>query len=162
PEQGVEIARQRTAALNRYQREPGGMLTIATTRVVAECLVELAGADRTSVAADNGPDEIVISGTASGLDVMHALASDRHIAIAPLKARWAFQCADVMRPAAVALKEALRSLSWQPLRLPVFSPILGRYYTWSDNLVECLANHLVDPVGFAHAVRFLASAGVER
>jgi acyl transferase domain-containing protein len=65
-----------------------------------------------------------------------------------------------MRPAATELRHQLRGLAWQALRVPVFSPILGRYYTSSDDLTECLAHHLVGCVEFAAAIRSLASLGV--
>jgi len=158
--QGAEIAVQRTSVLDRCQRD-GGMLSVATNRASADRLVALAGASRTAVAAENGPAEIVVSGTTAGINSIQSLARRRRIATAALKARWPLHCAPLMLPAAMELAKQLRSITWRGLEVPVFSPILGRYYGPSDNLAECLASHLAMPVRFAAAVRTLSSAGIE-
>jgi acyl transferase domain-containing protein len=161
-EQGAEVSRRRAAALNGYQREPGGMLQIAATRPTAEHLVALAGPSRVAVAAENGPDEIVISGTTAALDSARALAREWRVPCGSLKARWALHCSHVMRSAAAELRKELGSVAWQPIQVPVFSPILGRHYTASDDLADCLSRHLVLPVEFADAIRLAARSGVER
>jgi acyl transferase domain-containing protein len=158
--QGAEIALQRAAVLDEYQSEPGGMLSVATTRATAERLVRLAGAFRTAIAAENAPAEIVISGTLPGIASVRDRTRAEGIATAPLKARWALHCPQPMLPAAVELMKRLRGLSPRPLAVPVFSPILGRYYRRSDNLTECLARHLMLRVRFADAIRSLWVGGI--
>jgi acyl transferase domain-containing protein len=161
-QQGAEIALCRAAVLDQYQREAGGMLSLATTRATAECLVHLAGSSRTALAAQNAPGDVVISGTTPGLASVRRMTREQRIPATPLKARWALHCAPVMLPASVELAKRLRGFSPRPLQVPVFSPILGRHYRATDDLAECLARHVLLPVEFAAAVRSLAGAGVGR
>ena len=158
--QGAEIARQRAAVLDEYQSEPGGMLSLVTTRPTAERLIWLAGACRTAIAAENAPAEIVISGTLPGIASVRDRARAEGIATAPLKARWALHCPQPMLAATFELVKRLRGLAPRPLAVPVFSPILGRYYGRTDDLTEWLARHLMLPVRFADAIRFLMVGGV--
>ena len=46
----------------------------------------------------------------------------------------------------------------EALHTPVFSPILGRYYWSSDDLVEAVAAHLTKPVRFLEAITYLSAA----
>jgi acyl transferase domain-containing protein len=159
--QGAEIARQRGSVLDQYQSEPGSMLSVATTSALAERLVGLAGASRTAIAAENAPTEIVISGTLPGIAAVRDRTRAEGIADAPLKARWALHCQQTL-PAAVELRKRLMGFSARPLRVPVFSPTLRRYYRPTDDLAESLARQLILRVMFADAVRSLVADGARR
>jgi malonyl CoA-acyl carrier protein transacylase len=65
-----------------------------------------------------------------------------------------------MRAAASELARRLRDVPWTLPHIPVFSPILGRYYGPDDNVPECLALQLTRRVRFAEAVHQLANTGV--
>jgi [acyl-carrier-protein] S-malonyltransferase len=156
--QGAEIVFQRTSVLNEYSAEGGGMLLARTTKPLADALVELAGHQQVAVAAENSPTEVVISGTAAGLEMIQRFARNLGIVITKLRAPWALHCRAVMAPAAAELKKRLAHISSQRLRIPVFSPTLGRYYSDTENLSEILAEHLVLPVRFTDAIRHLLSS----
>jgi acyl transferase domain-containing protein len=64
-----------------------------------------------------------------------------------------------MEPAKKLFRERLERFQAKPLKIPVFSPILDRYYEHDDCLAECLANHLVRPVHFCHGVEKLYAEG---
>lgn len=159
--QGAEIVLHRTAVLEEKRSDAGGMVAVKADKSMAETLVELAGAHRAVVAAENSPLEVVISGTRKGIERVRRLARNFGIAVIALRAPWALHFPPIMRPVAGDLKTRLRHIPSQPLRIPVFSPILGRYYIDSDDLTECLADHLTRPVRFSHAVRYLSSNGVK-
>jgi acyl transferase domain-containing protein len=65
-----------------------------------------------------------------------------------------------MEPVRVDLERRLQQFSPRPLSLPVFSPIVGRYYRPADRLTRHLADHLVQPVRFARAIELLHAEGV--
>ena len=161
-EQAAEITARRAAVLDAHACEPGGMLTLHATAATAEHLVQLAGAFRTAVAAENGAADTVIAGTNRGLKAVRRLARAKRIAFSDLNARWPLHGGELMRPAAMELAAQLRAVRPRPLETPVFSPTLRRYYRGSDNLTECLAWNLVRRVRFADAVRSLAAAGLTR
>jgi acyl transferase domain-containing protein len=158
---GAEIVLNRTAVLEEKRSEAGAMVAVKADKSMADTLVELAGAHRAVVAAENSPLEVVISGRRKGIERVRHLARNFGIAVIALKAPWALHYPPIMLPVAGELKTRLRHIPSQPLRIPVFSPILARYYTDSDNLTESLADHLTRPVRFSHAVRYLSSCGVE-
>ena len=66
----------------------------------------------------------------------------------------------LMEPARQRLSESVRRFAAKPSVIPVFSPILGRYYDGRDDLTQCLAGHLTQPVRFAHAIERVYSEGV--
>jgi acyl transferase domain-containing protein len=158
--QGAAIVRQRSTVLDASQRARGGMVTAAAGRTAVERLVAIAAANHAAVAAENGPAETVVSGTNAAIDAIRRLAARRRVAIATLKARYALHCPALMVGAALELARQLRSIESRLLQVPVFSPILGRYYAPSDDLAECLASHLALPVRFAEAVRTLSADGI--
>jgi acyl transferase domain-containing protein len=159
--QGAEIVFQRAAVLNGYSTEAGGMLVARTTKALADTLVDLAGSENAAVAAENSPTEVVISGTAAGIERIERFARYLGIVVTRLRARWPLHCRAVMVLAATELKKRLSHISSQPLRVPVFSPILGRCYGDADNLTEMLSDELALPVRFADAIRYLLSTGAE-
>lgn len=141
-QQGAEIVLHRAVALERARTEAAAMVVANTDKSVAKSLVQLADGHPTAVAAENSPTEIVISGTSAGIDRIRSLARDRGIAVTTMKARWALHCRPIMLPAAAELKDRLRHIPFQPLQLPVFSPIFGRYYDDAENVAELIAEHL--------------------
>lgn len=159
--QGAEIVFQRAAVLNECSTQAGGMLVARTTKPLADSLVELAGSENAAVAAENSPTEVVISGTAAGIERIERFARYLGIVVTRLKARWPLHCRAVMMPAVTDLKKRLSHISSQPLRVPVFSPTLGRCYGDTDNLTEMLSEQLALPVRFADAIRYLLSTGAE-
>jgi acyl transferase domain-containing protein len=160
-DQGAEIVWRRTAVLDRWQTEPGSMLTVSTTAANAERLVDRAGRHRAAVAAENSPTEVVISGTRPGVDSIRNLARTQRIAVQPLNARWPLHFGPSMRGAATALGAELRRMRMQQPAVAVYSPLLGRYYTRHDTPAECVARHLTERIRFADAVRALWLAGIE-
>lgn len=161
-EQAAEITTRRAAVLDERGGEPGGMLTLHATTATAEHLVQLAGAFRAAVAAENGCADTVIAGTNRGLKAVRRLARAKRIPFSELNARWPLHGGELMRPAAIELAAQLCPIRPRPLEMPVFSPTLRRYYRPSDDLAACLAWSLVRRVRFADAVRSLAAAGLTR
>jgi acyl carrier protein len=68
----------------------------------------------------------------------------------------------VLDPITADFAARLRELEEQPLSVPVYSPILGRYYDESDRLTDHLADHLTHPVRFAAAIWTVHDEGVNR
>jgi acyl transferase domain-containing protein len=159
--EGVEIVGHRTATLERWRTEDGGMVIAHTSLPMAHRLVEAAGHDRVAVAAENSPEHVVISGSRAGVDAVVTLARARGIRVSRLTARWPLHCRPTMRRAATAFAGQLHDVTSKRPHTPVFSPILGRFYNDSDDLAECLSLQLMLPVRFADAVRQLSSQGIE-
>jgi acyl carrier protein len=65
----------------------------------------------------------------------------------------------VLRPAVADFASRVRGLPQHGLDVPVYSPILSRYYGADDVLADLLAEHLVRPVSFADGLRRVHADG---
>jgi acyl transferase domain-containing protein len=156
--QGAEIVVRRVAALDRWRGRGGAMAILHASRPAVDRIVLGVGSASAAVAADNAPEEVVISGTRAGVARASALARARGIAVSPLAARWPLHGRAAMAGAADDLRQHLRTIRAEALHTPVFSPILGRYYWSSDDLVAAVAAHLTKPVRFLEAITYLSAA----
>jgi [acyl-carrier-protein] S-malonyltransferase len=150
-EDGAEIVCHRSVALRESADGRGLMLALACGADTAEQIMALVGDPRVVLAADNAPRQVVVSGPEPGIQTVRAVASAVGVGNTVLRAPHAFH-----NPAlATARTELVRRIGGYrrcPLRTPVFSPILGRFYRNDDDLAQLLGAHLVTPVRFAAAV----------
>jgi len=159
---GAEIICHRIAATTQVSPAAGGMVSLACDQRRAGQLLELIGDADLCVAAVNGPGQVVVSGPSEGLRKVEAIAAALGITAVPLLATAAFhtpRMAEVRAEAVRRLRDQPRHRRQRPLRRPVYSPILGRFYRDADDLVELLGLHLVTPVRFDTAIAALHAAG---
>ena len=158
--QGAEIVVQRTAAV-RSTAGTGYMAALGTGRARAEKLLELVGASQTAIASVNHEEQCVISGATDEMNRCQEVAKALTIPFVRLNSPFPFH-SPLMAPVAEDFRSRIQHIRSAALRIPVFSPILGRYYNDADALGDCLAKHLVCPVDFAGAVRHVYGEGVRR
>jgi malonyl CoA-acyl carrier protein transacylase/acyl carrier protein len=155
---GAEIVCDRTEAC-RLAAGDGYMAAVGSGRATASALVELLGNHDLVVAGENSNTQTVVSGMRTKMDRAAEIARVLNIPFFRLNSPYAFH-SPLMEPARAEFSRRLQRFAAQPLKVPVYSPIMARYYASSDRLTECLASHLVSPVAFAPAVRALYSEGV--
>ncbi len=112
------------------------------------------------VANLNSPGQVVISGAAAALEAAsrEALGSGAR-RVLPLKVAGAFH-SPVMEPAAVRLREALRSVPLRPARIPVYANCTGAPVGDPEGIRAALGAQITSPVLFQATLEAMAAAGV--
>ncbi|MQA31687.1 MAG: acyltransferase domain-containing protein [Luteitalea sp.] len=156
---GAEIVAARSGALGDAVAERYGMASIQGSRRQVSILLKLLETDGVSLAAENSSHESVIVGPPPALWAAADLAAALDIPFVLLKTNRAPH-RRLMNETRATLTSALRHVVRRPLQYPVFSPLRGRPYCDSDDLIDCLAQQLVEPIRFADAVAHLVRDGL--
>ncbi len=166
-EQGAEIVCDRVEALAAAAPRDGCMAVVssnpATLRdMPGEWATErpaTPSASTLTVAVENHDNQTVISGSEHEVAAFIAHCKSRKLSAQKLHSPYGFHH-PALAPVTAAFAARLASYSWSVPKLPVYSPIMGRYYQPDDAFGDCLARHLVMPVAFSTAVRRLHAEGV--
>jgi len=132
----------------------GGMLAVAAEAALA---LEIAHpyADRVSLAARNGPDDVVLSGALDALrEIAHTL-DQRGIRHKPLNVSHAFH-SPLMEPMRAEFEATLRSVGFHAPTLPLASNLTGTFDPAAGSTPEYWSRHVREPVAFEHAMRTMA------
>ncbi|MFI6735046.1 acyltransferase domain-containing protein [Nonomuraea sp. NPDC050451] len=157
--EGAEILCHRIIALREHDSSGGGLLALGCATERAQQILDLLPTSGAVIAVDNGPEQTVVSGPADALRRTSAIADAVGLSATVLRAPHPFH-SPLLAAAAQDLGRRLTGYGRRGLGVPVFSPILGRYYRDSDDLGQLLAAHLVTPVRFGAAVERLHRSGV--
>jgi malonyl CoA-acyl carrier protein transacylase/acyl carrier protein len=155
---GAEIVCDRTEAC-RLAMGDGYMAALGSNASAASALVTLLGNHDLVVAAENSETQTIVSGLRAKMDRAEEIARILNIGFFRLNSPYPFH-SPLMEPVRAEFDRRLQRFSARPLQVPVYSPIIGRYYEPADRLTDFLASHLVRPVAFAPAVRALYADGV--
>jgi acyl transferase domain-containing protein len=103
----------------------------------------------------------VIAGPAGAIDIVRRVADALGVRTVPLPAPYAFH-SQGMALAAHEFADAVAAagISGRPLRLPVYSPLLGDYVPETEDLLALMVRHLTTRVDFLSAIRTLHADGV--
>ncbi|MET7615504.1 acyltransferase domain-containing protein [Streptomyces sp. NPDC005408] len=149
---------ERISVLREHDRSGGAMLALGCGRERAERVVALIDHPDLVLAVDNSAAQAVVSGPADAIATAAAIAAQLGINSTQLRSPHPFHnplLAEARRQLAVRIA----SFRTRPLTVPVYSPILGRFYRDGDDLAELLALHLVTPVDFRTSITALHDAG---
>ncbi|MEI6666774.1 MAG: beta-ketoacyl synthase N-terminal-like domain-containing protein [Acidobacteriota bacterium] len=126
--------------------EGGKMLAIGTDLEQARRWVKGREAD-VSIATVNGPQAIVVSGTASAVDAIAELAAEAGLRTTPLDVSHAFH-SPLMDPILSELAGVAASMRISPPRIPVVSNVTGDFHGeridagyWSDHVRQAVLFH---------------------
>ncbi|GAA0357551.1 acyltransferase domain-containing protein [Streptomyces blastmyceticus] len=158
-EDGVRIVAQRVAVIKRQQGIDGRMVALTAGADRVRLLLDLVDEPLLAVATENHDEQTVVSGPDKVLDRVTAIARQLGVNAIEIDAPFPFHT-PALAPAVPEFAAYVRKLDQHPLRRPVYSPILQRYYEPDDALADLLAEHFVKPVRFATAVRHLQESGV--
>ncbi|MBB5868498.1 acyl transferase domain-containing protein [Allocatelliglobosispora scoriae] len=156
-EDGASIVCDRVGALREHAPQ-GGLLALACPARSARKIVDLFEDGVLALAVDNSTTQCVVSGPAESLHRIRGIADLLGIAATPVASPYGFHHPAL---AGAARELAARAASYPAGRpaLPVYSPILGRFYRDHDDFADLLGRHLVHPVGFRDAVAGLWDGG---
>lgn len=123
-----------------------------------ERIVALAAAHGLTVANDNSPTQVVLSGPLASLQAVEEELGKHGLRTMPLAVRGAFH-SPAMEPVAPAFRAVLAEIEFAMPRLPVFSCVTAAPF--SDPREE-LARSLTSPVRWLEVMRALRATGAER
>jgi acyl transferase domain-containing protein/acyl carrier protein len=157
-EEGTRILCHRLSALREHDTSGGRMLALPCDRQRAEQILALLPSSDVVVAVANGPTQSAVSGPADAIGRVARVAEAIGMTATRLRAPNPFHN-PLLEPARRAFAERVRGQRSHGFRIPVFSPVLGRYYREQDDLGALLAAHLVAPVEFGAAIARAHGAG---
>lgn len=156
-EDGLWLAARRGRLMQRIadSRPPGGMLALlgdegATRRIAA--------AHWLTVANDNAPGQLILSGPREDLDAAVEEAKAERLKAMPLAVSGAFHT-DAMAEAVPEFRAALAAIDVRAPRVPVFSSVTAEPF---DDIRAELAQALVRPVRWRETLFALRERGAER
>jgi [acyl-carrier-protein] S-malonyltransferase len=156
---GARLVCLRSQALAQCVSAPGGMLAVDMIERRAAHLIGAVGDRQLAVAVLNAPARTVIAGPDSGLDLAAAAAAALGVRTVRLPAPYAFHSPG-LAVAAHDFAETAASIGQRPLRMPVFSPLLGDYVADTESFLSLLVRHLTTRVDFLAAIRALHGEGM--
>ena len=138
--------------------EAGGMLAVfAHQRDLDELLPHFAG--RISIAAFNGPGQIVLSGATQALDRARLLFKQRGIEAKPLAVSHAFH-SPLMQPMVDDFRRVAQSIRYHEPTIALVSNVTGRVESTKLTSPEYWVEHVLAPVRFADSVAEVARLDV--
>ncbi len=160
-EDAVRIAAERGALMQEAAASGprGAMIALlGEGEVVAELAAALARDRGLTVANDNAPGQLVLSGPAEAVDGAEAQAAARGVRSVRLRVQGAFHSA-AMAPAVGAFRAFLEGVAFRRPRVPLFS--CSRAAPAPEDLRGELAAALTRPVRWRETLAALRGAGIE-
>jgi len=153
----IRLVAERGAAMDAAARQhPGSMTAFLGGDPAA--IVQLASTTGLTVANDNAPGQLVLSGSLDALGEAEARAGDTGARARRLDVAGAFH-SPLMEPAAERLAAALADIHFAPGELPVYCNSTAAPFT--DPRAE-LAGNLLKPVRWRETLLALRASGVDR
>lgn len=148
------------AARGRLMQEAaaGGMLAVMG-KGAAEQAPEIADAHGLSVANDNAPQQVVLSGEKDRLPAAREAAEEAGLRATELPVAGAFH-SPLMEAAVAPFRRELDAVAVQPTDFPVFSCVTAGPV--GDDLRDTLAEGIIRPVRWRETVLALHAAGARR
>jgi len=114
-----------------------------------------------TVANDNDPSQVVISGHKAAIDRAIEMAKDMGAKRAiPLPVSAPFHC-PLMQPAAEAMSDALSYVVLKPPAVPVFANVTGQPESDADTIRNQLVEQVTGMVRWRESIANMAAAGVD-
>lgn len=151
---GLHLVKQRATLMD--QSTSGKM--VAVMGFERERLEQLcAETEGVTIANDNSPDQVVITGTCEGVDaVIEQLQAKR---VKELSVSGAFH-SPLMAPAAEAFNRILDNVEFQTPTIPVYTNVEGKATRDPHRLKQTLAEQMTAPVRWQTIIKNMAADGV--
>jgi [acyl-carrier-protein] S-malonyltransferase len=159
---GAEDGLRLVAARGRLMQEAaeetgnGGMTAVRARDDNRDAIAEVAAEAGVSIANDNAPDQIVLSGAVSALDTAEALLKERGVRSKRLPVAGAFH-SPLMDPAVEPFRAAVESIEIGHPSVPVYSCVTAEPF---DDVRERLVQAITCPVRWLDVMRALDARGV--
>ena len=157
-EDGLRLVAARGRLMQEAAEETGdgGMTAVRARGDNRDAIAEVAAEADVSIANDNAPDQLVLSGSVSALDRAEELLKERGIRGKRLPVAGAFH-SPLMDPAVEPFREVVAAVEVGEQRVPVFSCVTAEPF---DDVRERLVQAITHPVRWLEVVRALEARGV--
>jgi [acyl-carrier-protein] S-malonyltransferase len=161
-EDGVRFAARRAELTQRAADEHPGRMAALLGATVEQAVEACAAApDSCWIANDNAPGQVVIAGTAEGLEIATARAKELGVRrVTALNVGGAFHT-PLMADAAAGIALALQDVDFTVPMAPVVANQDGIAYDRADGWRERCAEHVTVPVRWRTSMETLASSGAD-
>src|SRR5215216_64793 len=159
---GADDGLRLVAARGRLMQEAaeqtgdGGMTAVRARDENRDAIAEVAAEAGVSIANDNAPDQLVLSGAVSALDTAEALLKERGVRGKRLPVAGAFH-SPLMEPAVEPFRAAVESIEIVEPRVPVYSCVTAEPF---DDIRKRLVQAITRPVRWLDVMRALDERGV--
>jgi [acyl-carrier-protein] S-malonyltransferase len=159
---GAEDGLRLVAARGRLMQEAaettgdGGMTAVRARDDNRDAIAEVADEAGVSIANDNAPDQLVLSGAVGALDSAEELLKERGVRAKRLPVAGAFH-SPLMEPAVEPFRAAVQATAIAEPRVPVYSCVTAEPF---DDIRERLVQAITNPVRWLEVLRALDARGV--
>ncbi len=161
----ARLLRVRGLSMQRCVPSGGGAMAalLGIERDMAEIIAaEAAGEEVCSVANDNAPGQVVISGTRTAVERALIIAKDKGAKRAMLlEVSAPFHCA-LMAPAAGVMADALGAAKFSSPLVPVVTNVTAKAESDPERLRDLLVDQVTDVVRWRESMDYLTKQGVTR
>jgi len=157
-ESAVRLVRKRGQLMQKASG--GGMAAViglGADEVKALC--QEAGSDQVQVANLNCPGQVVVSGSAAGIQRFSEIAKEKKVRVMPLAVSGPFH-SRFMAPAGEQLSADLAAAPFKPLQFPVVANFSAQPLTEPDAIRQSLVSQVSGAVRWEESVRWMVSQGV--
>jgi [acyl-carrier-protein] S-malonyltransferase len=150
------------AARGRFMQEAaeetggGGMTAVRAREDNRDAIAEVAAANEVSIANDNAPDQLVLSGAVEALDRVEEQLKERGLRGKRLPVAGAFH-SPLMQPAVEPFRAVVDGIVFAEPRVPVMSCVTAKPF---EDIPAELVRALTEPVRWLEVVRALDDRGV--
>lgn len=129
--------------------------------LVEELCEKVSESHYVALANYNTPNQLVVSGSAAGVDKLVELAEKAEAKkVVELKVSGPFH-SKMLEPAAEEFAQHLKSIEFSELKKPVYSNVTARKYPDSSAIPELLTKQMVSSVRFEQMIRQMIDDGAE-
>ncbi len=161
-EDGAVLAAQRDESLRRHSTAPGGMIALNTGYRRADHLLGALDTRTLTIATDNSPDQVVVSGADDELSSLTTAAAAIGLTATRLPVSYPFHNRRLLRDAADDFALRVAAIPKRHPRIPIYSPLLSRYVDDPRHADALITGHLTQPTRFLDAVRTIHADGVRK
>jgi [acyl-carrier-protein] S-malonyltransferase len=157
-EDGLRLVAARGRLMQEAAEETGdgGMTAVRARDDNREVIAEVAAATNVAIANDNAPDQLVLSGAVSALDVAEAQLKERGVRGKRLPVAGAFH-SPLMEPAVEPFRALVNETEIGEPRVPVYSCVTAEPF---DDIPSLLVRALTEPVRWLGVMHALDARGV--
>ena len=157
-EDGLRLVSARGRLMQEAAEETGdgGMTAVRAREDNRDVIAEVAAANEVSIANDNAPDQLVLSGAVDALDRVEAELKERGVRGKRLPVAGAFH-SPLMEPAVEPFRTVVDGIDFAEPSVPVMSCVTARPF---EDIPDQLVRALTEPVRWLDVVRALDERGV--
>jgi [acyl-carrier-protein] S-malonyltransferase len=157
-ENGLRLVAARGRCMQEAAEETGdgGMTALRAREDNRDAIAEVAAANEVSIANDNAPDQLVLSGAVEALDRVEEQLKERGVRGKRLPVAGAFH-SPLMQPAVEPFRAVVDGIVFAEPRVPVMSCVTAKPF---EDIPAELVRALTEPVRWLEVVRALDDRGV--